>query len=838
MGTGWPPPKPLNRSRLAQGRRLARELLSCGWSFESMNDLRAAFKSLHRTPGFTLVAIATLALGLGASTSLFSVLNGYLLPVPYVDGDRLDRIFRTTPRERDGGFAPADYLELKREVVPYGEVAAYAGTELNLSEPGRPAEMIRGLRASANLFPLLGEEVALGRGFRAGDEIAGNHRVLVISHRVWQNRFGGDPRIVGRTVRVDGEPWEIVGVLPATFSDWRHLEWVDVFRPLAFDEKEAGARSPTTLRLIGRRARGVSASDGAAFMAELGRRLAAEHPAEHQGATWRTVQLGDTFLPGTGRIILRMVVGLSGFVVLLACSNLANLFLARTMVRAREFAVRAALGASRWQMLRPLLFESLLLSLAGGAVAVFVARWTFDWYEMASRGDTGVGIQLALDWRILAWTSAACLFTAVAFGAMPALFASRLDVIATLKSSSRGSTGDRRHRRFRHALIVGQFALAMVLLAGAALFARALHELNGRRQGWESAPLVTGNFQLPVATYAGDEDMARFHELLLQKLEALPGVTSASISYEVPFFDLAGPRSYVVAGREVPPPGQEPSALFNGVSPRYFETFGTPVLRGRVFGSGDRAGAPPVYVINESMARGLFGEADAIGQRISPAGPSPRFGEIVGVVADVRPVTDRPSAVRWQVYLPLAQEPRRMGEIAVRTSGVDPATVVDGVRQVVMSVDVDLPVRRLGPADERIARANYQLGVLGRILGALGGLGLGLAALGIYGVVSRTTVQRRPEFGIRLALGAQASDIARLVLTSGAKLAGIGCALGLLGAFVVSRLLAMGFPGMQLQSPGVLLGVTLLLVAVGQVACWLPARQVTRLSPAETLRAD
>jgi putative ABC transport system permease protein len=527
-------------------------------------------------------------------------------------------------------------------------------------------------------------------------------------------------------------------------------------------------------------------------------------------------------------------------VLLIACSNLANLLLARTMARAREFAMRGALGASRLRLLRPLVLESLLLAFAGGICAIYVAKWTADWLAVRSVGDNGEGVVLSLDWHVLGWAFGACLFTALAFGVAPALFALRLDLNSTLKSGGRGTTGDRGHRRFRHVLIVGQFALAMVLLAGAALFGRGLDEVTHRRFGWESDHLVTGTMLLPAAGYRSGREITAFQRLALERLEALPGVASASISYAMPFFGLVEPRKYLVAGRETPQPGHEPVAVINGISPHYFETVGTRLLSGRAFNDGDTLSSPKVFVINQAMAQGLFAGGNPLGRRIAQAGGTTiEWGEIVGVVGDVQSVyPDRITVTPYQLYQPMAQEPRPFNEIAVRTAGLAPSSLVDRIRTTMMSLDQDLPVRKLQPAATTIARANYQAGVLGSLLSSLAVLGLGLASLGIYGVIARTMAQRTSEFGIRLALGAQVRDIVRLVLTTGAKLALVGSAVGLLGAYAVARVFAAGFPGMQTNSAPVLTGITLLLIAIALIACYVPARTAARIDPVETLRAE
>jgi putative ABC transport system permease protein len=805
-----------------------------------MNDLRLAIRSLARTPGFVLIAVITLGTGIGANTSAFSLINEvFLRALPYADSGQLDRIYRAIPQNSRGGVSPADYLDLRRQMSGYGAIAAYVFADMNLSEPGRPAEMARGLRISDDLFPILGIQPQRGRGFRPDEALLGNHHVLLISHRFWQTRFGGDARIIGRTVRVDGETHEVVGVLPAALNDWRHLGGIDVFRPLALTGTETADRSATWIRLVGRRSHALGRAQGEAFIANFGRRLAAEFPGVHAGSTWRTLPLTVAVAPDNGPSIFGMLIGLSLLVLLIACSNLANLLLARTMARAREFAVRGALGASRARLLRPLMVESLLLALAGGLVAIQVALWTNDWMRNFGTQAFDQGFVFAIDWRVLGWAFGACLFTALVFGLAPALFALRLDLSRTLKSGGRGTTGDRGHQRFRNALIVGQFALAMVLLAGAALFVRGIHEANHRHYGWQADHLVTGTVRLPSATYPGAAAIADFQRLALERLEALPGVASASVSYSMPFFGLPEPRKYVVAGREAPPPGHEPVAAVNGVSPRYFETVGTRLLDGRAFGATDTLASPKVFIINEAMARGLFGGESPLGRRLARAGgKTVEWGEIVGVVGDVQSIFPDRVAVPYQVYQPVAQEPRPGSEIAVRTTGAAPSALIDSIRTTVADLDPDLPVRELQSAEATIARANYQWQILGSMLSFLAVLGLGLASLGMYGVVARTTARRTGEFGIRIALGALGRDIIHLVLASGAKLALAGSALGLLGAFGISRLIAALWPSMHTNSVVVLGGVTLLLMAISLVACYLPARHASRINPVETLRAE
>ena len=824
-----------------QIKERARDQRTIRWLDDCVRDLRFALRQLFKSPGFTILAIVTLALGVGANTAMFSVLNGVLLkPLPYPDLAQLDAIYRTTAQSPAGSVSPADFRDLQREMGGYGEIAAYAYANMSLAEPGQPAEMPRSILVTPNFFSTLGIRSQLGRDFQPGEDLPGNDRVLILSRRYWQNRFGGRADIIGRTVRVNGEPREIVGVLPASFDDWRHLGWVDLFSPLALDNGKSADRSATMLQLIGRRSGAIPRAEAEGFIANFGARLAIDFPDANAGSTWRTVPLNNgAVVVGGPALTLSMLVGLSVFVLLIACSNLANLLLARTMARAREFAVRSALGASRTQVLRPLIAESLLLALAGGAGAILVAVWVGDWLAARSTADNGEQVILALDGRVLGWALAASLLTAIAFGLAPALFALRLNLNDTLKSGARGATGGRGHQRFRHLLIIGQFALAMVLLAGAALFIRGLDDLNHRRNGWESAHLVTGTVILPAAGYPNADRITAFHRLTVERLEALPGVASASISSFTPFFAWYDSRKFVVGGHEPPVRGHEPAALVNNVSPRYFETAGTRVLAGRAFNERDTLAAPKVLIISQTMATALFGHENPLGHRLAQAGGQDlQWGEIVGVAADVKSVLPDPGPITFQLYQPMAQEPRARNEIAVRTAGAASAAQIDAIRTTMTGLDPDLAVRRLQPADASIDGANFQMGVLRDLLASFAVLGLALASLGVYGVIARMMAQRTNEFAIRLALGASIRDITRLVLTSGVKLAFTGAALGLLGALGVSRLLAASFPGMRLNSPPVLTGTALLLIAVALLACWLPARRAGKVDAMIALRAE
>ena len=820
----------------------AREGRGWRWLENLLLDLRLGVRSLAKSPGFTLIAILTLGLGIGANTSMFSLVNGIMLkPLPYADAGRLQHVYRVTAQQPEGGHAPADFLDLRKAREPYGDFAVFATDRVSLSDPGKPAELAFAGRSSANLFTLLGVTPQLGRDFLPGEDTPGRHQVVILSQRTWRNRYAAAPDIIGRRLRIDGEWHEVVGVLPASFNDWRHLGNVDFFRPFAFTPEFSRDRKATSLQLFGRPGPGVTPAAAAAFVAGFGERLALAHPAEHAGTSWRAVSMQATAAGDSGGIILPLLIGLSGFVLLIACSNLANLLLARTMIRAREFAVRAAIGATRLQLLRPLLVEAGLLSLAGGALAVLVAYGFRNWAALRSTGDNGEFVWFEVDWSVMGWAFGASLFTAVAFGLAPALFALRLDLNDTLKSGARGQTGGRGQQRFRQLLIVGQFALSMVLLTAAALFIRGVHDLHHRRAGWQSAQLVTGSVALPAGTYADAEKVHAFHRLAGERLAALPGVETVALGRATPFFHWTDVRKFHVAGRTRPAPGQEPAAMVNSISPDYLAAFEMRLVAGRAFGEGDRASAPRVYLIGQSTARAWFGAEDPVGRRLAQIaeGREVSTGEIVGVVADFQTVDPDPNQVVHHVYQPLAQEATRGFEFAVRAApGIAPASLVPAIRDAFTALDPDLPVRRLQPADRNIDRALYQLGVLRDMLGAFGGLGLALASLGIYGVIARTTAQRSGEFAIRLALGAGRRDITRLVFGPGLRQALAGALLGLIGAYGATQVIASAFPGIRTNNPAVLAVTTLILVIVALLACWLPARRAGRIDAIAALRAE
>jgi predicted permease len=740
--------------------------------------------------------------------------------------------------QRSGHSVP-NFRDIEAGARDMAQFALLRTWSFTLSEPGKPPGMFAAHRVSPGYFDVLGIQPELGRVFRPDEDAPGANRVIVLSHAFWQMRFDGDPNIVGRVVRIDGEPTEIVGVLPANAAAPSLWGQVWIYRPLGLTPEELDRRLDNQFRIIGRYRAGVSPAEAKATFAAVGARLAADHPAENPGMGLRAVSLQSTSLDPDSRNLTFLLLGLSGFVLLIACGNLANLMLARALARSRELAIRAALGASRGQLIGTLAGECLLLGVIGGAMGVLVSAWVS---ELLARhfGGGDPAIQFALDGRVLGFAVGAALLTSLAFGLIPAWLASRLRVNETLKGSARGSTGDRSQQRFRALLIVGQFALALVLLAGAAVFVRGLDQLIKRDAGWQPAGLVTGKLTMPMNLVADSDRVMRFYREVQQHLAALPGVESASVDVELPLLGYPGPVWFEVEGRDNPPPGRRPMALKNPVSPEFFRTTGVALRQGRLIAPTDRGDSPWVFVINEAMARAIFPEGDAIGHRLRVAGmPEGMTGEIVGIVDDVRFINVTAERTPFQLYAPLTKETWGFVSVTVRASSPSAAAaLVAPMQRAVAELDPDIAFTGVMPVAE-VAELNLaDVRFISRLLTGFAFLGLLLAALGIYGVTTRTVLQRTGEIGIRLALGAQGRDIMRLIVGGGARLARAGAGIGLFLAIGLTTALARALPGLADGGAAAIAPATGVLVAVTLLACWLPARRAARVDPLVALRAE
>jgi putative ABC transport system permease protein len=809
-----------------------------------MRTFRFAVRQLADSPGFTVVAVITLALGIGLNTAMFSVLNTFMLrPLPYLDAGRLFRLDRVSDQQANLPHKGPNYFAIEEQSREVAHIAAYLPWGYTISEPGRPAEFRTSLRVSPSFLDVLGITPALGRNFRDEEDVPGGNHVIILSDAYWRMRFGADPNVIGRSVRLGGEPVEIVGVLPANPGGGPGIfEHAAILRPMALDGEERTFNTGTMVRILGRYRPGLTPHGAQAHFEVVAARLATTPPDENVGMRLRAVSLQSTRLDNEGLAITALLIGLSGFVLLIACANLANLLVARAMARSREFAIRSALGASSSQLIRPLAAECVLVAAAGCGLALVLSGWTTSWMSRQFSGD-GPLLTMPQDWRVLGFAIGAAVVTACLFGIGPAWFVSRVRVNETLKSGGRGATADPSHHRFRNVLLVSQFAIALVLLAGAAAFTRGLGQLVERETGWNPAPLVTAKISVPEGECAEAECRLRFYRRLRERLAALPGVENVSVDVELPIWGFPGPRAYAVEGQPLPQAGQEPIAVTNSVSPEYFATIGSPIVAGRGILQTDTTDSPRVVLINETMARTLFPEGNAIGRRLRPVGGTggeePEWAEIVGIARDVRFLSIAAPPTAFQVYKPLTQEAWGFVNATVRAKeGASTAALLEPFRRVLIELDPDVPALNLMPVPTLIAQSNQGLVTINQLLFTFAGLGLFLAAIGVYGVIARLVTQRTLEIGIRMALGASFGHVVRLVLGSGLRMTLIGAGVGLLGATALTRLLNSQFPGLATNS-AVTVGVAAAaLLAVSVTACYLPARRAIRVDPLVSMRAE
>lgn len=790
-------------------------------------DLRFGLRMLVKKPGFTLIAVFTMALGIGANTSMFTAVQATLLrELPYPDAVSLVRVYRTSPQSRSWPHSPANFLDQQAQNNVFERMAALNPRPFTLAEPGQPAERVRGLQASIELFPLLGIQPMLGRTFTVDEDRPGRDNVVILSHGFWLRRFAGDPNILGRLLRLDGEPVMVIGVMSAWFHDRRVGGAVDVWRPLVFTDTQRQKRDDNWLLSIARLKPGVSLTQAQAEMDSLATKLSQAYPESNSEVGLRLVPLAESGNEN-GRRVIWLTMSLAGFVLLIACANLSNLQLARMTMRAREFAIRSALGARRGRLLRQLLTESLLLAVLGGLLGLLLAKWGNELLSRQIFNDDEIGMALRLNLKVLGFAFAASTLAGLVFGLVPAWLASRTDVNSVLKQGSRGTTGDRSQHRLRHALVVAEVALALVLLAGAGLVVRGLQRFTVRDPGWQADGLTLGYLSLPDSKYGSSDSRRAFAERLQEKLSALPGSERVALAFSLPVEDFSVTESFAIAGQPEPPRGHEPLRFINRVTPGYFDTLGMKLVTGRDFTAADTSNRPPITIINETMARTFWPGESPIGKRIGNE-------EIVGVVSDVRfPANLDEPDTRFQTYRPFAQEPQHGLAIALRGN-----ITAETLRQVVAEMDSDQSINELGSARAAIARRLDNYAVLGWLLSSFAVLGLLLAALGLYGVIAGFVSQRINEIGVRMALGAQPRDVLWLVVGKGLRLTLFGVGLGFIGAFVLARLLVAIAPGLESNDPLAIVFAAGLLTAVAALACWIPARRAARVDPMIALRHE
>ncbi len=800
-------------------------------------DVRYSLRMLLKHKGFTVVAALTLALGIGVNTAMFSVLNTFLFrSLPYPQSEQLVRVFRTSPHSQSWPHSAANFFDQHAQNTVFEKMAAYNHTSRNLTEQGQTAERLVSLAATADFFPLLGVAPALGRVFKPEEFEPGADNVIVLTDRFWTRRFGSDPSIVGRTIQLDGSTVEVVGVMPPGFE--HPILWgpLDIYQPLTFTKERKANRGSNFLRSFGRLKPGVSVQQAEQNMVALAANIGKQNNA-NVGESLRLEPLQRSMSDDIGRTVMWFTFGLAGFVLLIACANLANLQLVRTAARSRELAVRAALGAGRLRLLRQSLTESIVVALIGGVISLGIALVAVRFISNRLFTDLP-GASVQLDYKVFGFALLCSVLTGVLFGTVPAWLASRADVNQALRENSRGSTAGRSQHRMRHMLIIGEVAFAMVLLAAAGLFLRGLHRFINSDPGWRVDGLLTAQMNLRGEKYETDKQRVAFMTELENRLSTLPGVQHVAISGSNPVFGFNSSSSFVVEGRPEPPLDKVPEMFYEPASIHYFETLGARLQQGRTFNTADVTDRPQVVIINETAARTFWPNESPIGKRVSNPGPNKEYYEIVGVVNDLAFPGDLGEPyTRFEAWVPVAQSAPNFLVILLRTSA-NAETVGNSLRNSVAGLDPNLPVFRIRTARAAVDQGLGSISLLGSLLGAFATVGLLLAAIGIYGVVSYTVVQRTGELGIRMALGAQARDVLWLVLGKGAVLVVIGALLGVAGAYGVSRLLITLIPSLPTRDPLILVITGLALMVVGLLACYIPARRATRVDPLVALKTE
>jgi putative ABC transport system permease protein len=795
-------------------------------------DLRFGLRRFLKQPGFSLIAVLTLALGIGANTAIFSVVNAALLRrLPY-DATRMVAVNSLNPQkeQRAGVIAPADFLDWQAQSQTFEHLTAYSSGGLRLKETER-VESIPSSRVATNFFATFGVQPLLGRMFTNEEGLANGPPVVILSHRLWQQRYGGDPQVVGRTLKTDTGALLVVGVMSA---DFEFPSYAEAWTPLPLDIGEMKSRIPLYFRALGRLKPGQTIESAQAEMTTIAARLAQAYPKDNQGRTVQLTAWRDSLVQDSRKALL-VLMGAVSFVLLIACANVANLLLTNAAARRKQMAIRLALGASRLILIRQLLAESLLLSLIGGALGLALAvlgvgaltrllpELNFSFQSLSElRNDIGI------DRSVLLFTVAVSLLTSVLFGLAPGWQAARTDVNQSLKEGSRGSSAG--HQSTRHVLVIAEVALALVLLVGAGLLINSFTHMLRVDPGYEPQGLM----MMPLSFPAQASNRYAFAQQVMERVAATPGVASVALMSSQ---ELGG-LNFSFNRESQPLPNGEVSVAYSAVSPNYLSTLKTPLQAGRAFDDRDLPNAPQVALINQSMARQYFAGENPIGEKLVMSYIGQRHTcEIVGIVGDVR--QEEPTKpIKPEILVPFAQLPWFSGSLLVRSIDPDPLTVKNAVQQAIWSVNPFVPQSKARAMTQTLAGQVAEPRLYALLLGLFAGIALLLAAVGIYSVIAYSVAQRTHEIGIRMALGAQVSDVLKLVIGQGMKLVLIGIALGLVASVALTRTIKNLLFGVSTSDPLTFVLITVLLAAVALIACYLPAQRATKVDPLVALRSE
>lgn len=803
-----------------------------------IKDIRFGIRALAKHPAFTAIAVITLALGIGASTSIFTVVNAALLRgLPYKSPERLYHLFESTPQKEFARreFSYPDYLDYQQNQVCEG-IAAYTGGGAILTGRGEP-ERVAAPAASANFFTVLGVEPLIGRTFQPGDDKPGAARVAVLTYGAWQRLFGGDAGIVGKPLTINGQIYSVAGVLPASFQF--AFRPADLWLPYQPSEAQLTRRFLHGTNLIGRLKPGVSAAQAQSELSLIAGRIEKENNQSHAGTGMVLVPLQEQVV-GQVKPILLILLGAVGFVLLIACANVASLLLTRSLTRQKEVAIRAALGATRARVIRQLLTESLLLSLLGGVVGLLIAYWGVGALASALPDNQLNALPflktLRIDTRILAFSVGLSFLTGVVFGLAPALQSSRLDLNEVLKEGGRNTAGGAGHR-LRNAMVITEIALAVVLLVGAGLMMKSLLRLLQANVGFKTDNLLTMTVIAPAGKYTDANRQLSFNEQLTQRIQSLPGVKGAGTVNILPI-NPGNTTRFNVEGDPVPPPGQEIEANIRNVNDSYFQALGISLLAGRMFDERDKADAPGVAIIGKSLADRVFAGRDPIGRRINYTGSQGQPDLIVGVVPDVK-ITGLDEAIKPVIYYPFRQSSSISASLIVRTNS-DPTALAASVRSEIRNLEPEVAIFNVRTMDEMISSspASFMRRFPALLISIFAGIALLLASIGIYGVVSYSVSQQTHHIGVRMALGARPADILKMVLSQGLVLALVGVGVGVIAALGLTRLLGSLLYEVQANDPGTFAIVAGSLFVVALLACYFPARRATKVDPLVALRYE
>ncbi len=801
-------------------------------------DVRHAARALWHSPAFAGIAVLTLALGIGANTAIFSVVNAVLLrPLPYAASEELVMLRERSPAIDVMSLSVPDFLAWRDQNQVFAQMSVHRGESFNLTGAGEP-ERLSGRMVSANLLSTLGIAPQLGRGFSLDDDAPGAAAVAMLSHGFWQRRFGGDAGIIGRTLTLGAQPHTVVGVMPESFRLFGQVDLLVAIGPWMSGREEERGMHPG-LWGIARLRPGVTLAQAIADMDAVTRRLGQEFPT-NEGVTARVTLLEDDLVASV-RPALLVIFSAVAFVLLIACVNVANLCLTRATTRQREMALRAALGAGRWQLVRQLLSESVLLAILGGAVGILLAAWGLDLLLTLVPETIPRSAEVRIDPMALGFTLALSVATGVMFGMVPAFQASRSNVADTLKEGG-GRTTAVGTPTVRNLLVVAEVSLALVLLVGAGLMLRSFARVSGLDPGFDPRDVLAARIALPDARYADGSRIAGFYDELVERVRALPGVTTAAISSGLPL--RSGSENWIwPADRPLPNSDEFVLGVFYSVSPGYLGTLRIPLLRGRDFSDRDTSDTPAVCIVDERLAAQFFPGEDAVGKRML-LGPETPPLEIVGVVPNVKHYSlDGDPAVPFQFYMPYRQIPEPFMSVALRrmelvVRGDQSDALTPAVRRVVRGIDPDLPLYGVTTMTELVDRSTELRQFNTTLLAVFAGVAMLLAAVGLYGVIGHGVSQRTHEIGVRIALGATTKDVLGLVMRHGLLLGAIGVAAGSAGAMAVTGILASLLYGVSPLDPATFIVVALLLIGVAAVACYLPARRAIRLNPVAALRAN